>query len=495
MVTAQMPGLIRSGMYLIAYTKHAWRFLPMVVFFTFLHQSAQGQHQELQEKPLIWQRKSGLPSLTDSTSLLDKFRKGKINGHIRYFYSKTLNQGELTDYFAHALGGGIRFETASWHGVQAGISGFYIFNLASSALAEKDPLANQTNRYEVGLFDVTDPANTSEINRLEELFLKYQRGGTKLTLGRQLLNTPFINLQDGRMRPTAVQGGWFEHQFHSHHFIQGGWLNGMAPRGTRKWYSLDSSIGLYPAGVGIDGRKSAYPGQVTSSGAALLNYNYRRNGIVSANVWHLWVQNVMHTSLGQVDISAPSLAPVSFSLQSVLQFKSGTGGNAETTKAYYTNEKPVWTVGARLSAKFRNWEHALAGNYISSAGRYLMPREWGRDPFFTFLPRERNEGYGDALSLLWKSQYKAKNGFSALLAAGYYKLPEIEKVHLNKYSMPSYIQTLLDIRYHFTNFFDGWEVQALYTYKINTASSVLPPNAVFNKVNMHLVNLVVNFRF
>jgi hypothetical protein len=24
-----------------------------------------------------------------------------------------------------------------------------------------------------------------------------------------------------------------------------------------------------------------------------------------------------------------------------------------------------------------------------------MPREWGRDPFYTFMPRERNEGYGD----------------------------------------------------------------------------------------------------
>ena len=25
---------------------------------------------------------------------------------------------------------------------------------------------------------------------------------------------------------------------------------------------------------------------------------------------------------------------------------------------------------------------------------FLMPREWGREPFYTFLPRERNEGLG-----------------------------------------------------------------------------------------------------
>ena len=24
-----------------------------------------------------------------------------------------------------------------------------------------------------------------------------------------------------------------------------------------------------------------------------------------------------------------------------------------------------------------------------------MPREWGKEPFYTFLPRERNEGLGN----------------------------------------------------------------------------------------------------
>jgi hypothetical protein len=30
-----------------------------------------------------------------------------------------------------------------------------------------------------------------------------------------------------------------------------------------------------------------------------------------------------------------------------------------------------------------------------------MPREWGRDPFY-FMPRERNEGYGDVNAIMTK---------------------------------------------------------------------------------------------
>ena len=79
--------------------------------------------------------------------------------------------------------------------------GFYIFNIGSSNLTHPDPLTGQANRYEIGLYDVEDPSNKKDIDRLEEFYLKYSHGKGSIILGRQLLNTPFINLQDGQNAP------------------------------------------------------------------------------------------------------------------------------------------------------------------------------------------------------------------------------------------------------------------------------------------------------
>jgi hypothetical protein len=85
------------------------------------------QHQEVSERPEMYKGK-GMDS-TYSKSLLAAFKNGVIQGHFRYFNMITLNEKELSDYYANAVGGGLRFETAKFHNFQFGISGFYIFNI------------------------------------------------------------------------------------------------------------------------------------------------------------------------------------------------------------------------------------------------------------------------------------------------------------------------------------------------------------------------------
>ncbi len=79
------------------------------------------------------------------------------------------------------------------------MGGFFIYNIKSSNLSEKDPVTNQPNRYEVSLFDLEDPENKNDIDRLEELYIKNTGNNFKITLGKQLIQTPFINPQDSRM--------------------------------------------------------------------------------------------------------------------------------------------------------------------------------------------------------------------------------------------------------------------------------------------------------
>jgi hypothetical protein len=60
-----------------------------------------------------------------------------------------------------------------------------------------------------------------------------------------------------------------------------------------------------------------------------------------------------------------------------------------------------------------------------------MPREWGRDPFYTLCPER--EGFGDVNAIMTKVQYTSpKTTFKSYLL-GYFDLPDTKNFELNKY--------------------------------------------------------------
>jgi hypothetical protein len=453
-----------------------------------------GQHQDLHEKPKIWQTDE--KTTADTTSILAAFRAGTFNGHFRYFFSSTINKGELRDYYANAVGGGLRYETGGFYNFKIGVSGFYIFNAGSSNLAVKDESSGQSNRYEIGLFDISNPEKLNEINRLEEFFIKYQISGTKITFGRQLLNTPFINLQDGRMRPTAVEGLWMESSINKNHQVQLGWINAIAPRSTSIWYGVGESFGVFPSGVDINGKKSNYANNVITKGVLLADYQVKFDFPLTINIWNMWVESVMNNTMMQAESEHKMLSGKLYtSIQFSNQTKSGNGGNDDPSKVYYTNTKTVYTYGARIGWKNVKWDYSLNFNRISATGRYLNPREWGRDYFFTFMSRERNEGFGDVTALLAKATYTYHKNTSIQFAVGSYHLPDVKNYALNKYGMPSYQQLNIDIRHKFSGILNGFDGQLLWVFKMNADNTYNDPRYVIHKVDMNLLNVVVNFKF
>lgn len=466
-------------------------FLLLPSFFPVL-----AQHQEINEKPALWKEKE---TDTDTSSLLAAFRRGQASGHFRYYFMATENRGELSDYFANALGGGIKFETARFRNFQLGVSGFFVFNIGSSNLAVPDSRTGQPNRYEIGLFDIEDPSNKKDIDRLEELYLKYHFKKTTLTLGKQLINTPFINLQDGRMRPTEVEGFWSDINPGKKTKIQLGYLWGISPRSTVKWYKAGESIGIYPSGVNEEGVKSAYTGQLSSKGILLAGITRQVHPHLKVQVWNQFTENIFNSALLQADYERPLAQPgsaVFASGQLIRQDAVRNGGNTDPAKTYFSKGAKAWTFGGRVGWKNPRWETSLNYNRITAHGRYLMPREWGRDPFFTFLPRERNEGLGDVHALVAKLNYKIpKARLQASLAAGTYRLPDVLDYALNKYGLPSYNQLNIDIRYRFAGLLKGLETQLLFVRKNKTGNSYNNDKYVINKVDMSLWNLVFNYAF
>jgi hypothetical protein len=454
------------------------------------------QHQEVNEKPDMYKGKKIQP--VDTVSLLSAFKRGHINGHFRYFFMYTENKTGQSDYYAHAAGGGIRYETARFHGFQFAVSGFYTFNVGSSDLGKPDTLTGQFNRYEIALFDVENPYNKKDIDRLEELYLSYHYKDFSITAGRQLLNTPFINLQDGRMRPTGVEGIWLEYNGAKKIKVKGGLLYAVSPRGTTKWYDIGESIGVYPAGVNVDGTKSLYSKNISSKAVALIGLEVKAVKNIAIQVWDVYTDNVFNTAMIQADWVMPLKENNAFfaSAQFTRQDAVNKGGNTDKAKTYFEKGGRSMSFGAKAGWKNKNWETSINYNRITGHGRYLMPREWGRDPFFTFLPRERNDGVGDVHAIMGKVNFNCtKTRIKASVAAGYYKLPDVKNYRLNKYGLPSYAQMNTDLRYFFAGKLKGFEAQLLLVWKKNAGELYNNPRYEINKVNMLQYNFVLNFHF
>lgn len=454
------------------------------------------QHQEIGDKTEMYKGKTVITE--DSTSLLSAFKKGHFNGHFRYFFMSTQNQKGLSDFYAMAAGGGLRYETAKFHGFQFAVSGFYTYNIGSSDLGKTDSITGQSSRYEIGLFDVEDPYNKNDIDRLEELYLKYNYRNSSITIGKQIINTPFINMQDSRMRPTGVEGVWVESNEIKKLKIEAGWLYSISPRSTTRWYNAGESIGVYSSGVNVDGTKSGYHGNLKSKGVFIIGTHVELGSQVTLHAWNLFAGNIFNTALLQTDISFPLENNNSLftSVQLIRQDAVNNGGSEDATNAYFEKGGKAITFGVKAGWKNKQWETSINLNRITNDGRYLMPREWGQEPFFTYLSRERNEGLGNVKAVMGKVNYSVpKTRIKSSFAAGYYKLPDVRNYRLNKYGVPSYIHLKADMQYSFAGIMKGMDAQLLVVSKIREGATYSNKNFEFNKVNMIQYNFVLNYHF
>jgi hypothetical protein len=187
-----------------------------------------------------------------------------------------------------AQGAGIGLLTTPIKGFQLGLSGYFIFNVFSSDLASPDSITGLKNRYELGQFDVLRPTNKYDFDRLEDLFIKYKISNTYLKLGRMELQTPFLNMQDGRMRPTIEEGVWLNSKELKNVEIQAGYIWGVSPRSTVDWFKTAESIGIYGQGVNVDGTKSNYANNLESNGIVFFNLNYKyknKAGMLTSKIY------------------------------------------------------------------------------------------------------------------------------------------------------------------------------------------------------------------
>lgn len=429
----------------------------------------------------------------DSVTLFSSFKNGKVSGQLRNFFMATDNDKGLSDYYANAFGGKIAYSSAKFKGFQLVVTQSFIFNLASSDFNQKDPATNASNRYEVALFDVTDVTNKTNLPRLDELYLKYTFKQTAFTLGRQNLNTPFLNTQDGRMMTSSFGGLWISSTIKKLE-VSGGWLISASPRGTTKWYSIENSLGLLSNGINKDGTSAKYLNNIQSIGIGVLQVNRKFGNYWNVLVSDYLVENVFNTAFAQIDFSIPN--KWFGGIQYIHQNGLNDGGNTDPHLAYFEKNGQSNSFGVRFGRKIKQFTLSLNYNHITKDGRFLLPREWGREPLFTFIQRERSEGLGNTHAFVFKTDFMNKHKtIGVKFYSGAFIVPDISDYRLNKYGFSSYWHTDLELKYMPLRKIKNLEISLLIANKMSIGETFNNPKNVINKVNMFNYNLILNYNF
>ncbi len=424
----------------------------------------------------------------------DEEKAGAWSGQWRTYYLSTFNQQDLKDFHALATGGKIKYVHSFGQHLEAGGALYSSFNLGIQDLTVPDKTTGKLSRYEVGLFDANNPADRL-VMILGELFLKYEGGGHEVTLGRMKIVSPFLNPEDGRMIPTLEQGLWYKYEPEANYRAQLGVFNAISPRSTSKFYGIGESVGKYPVGRSVDGSSSGYAGHTESDFILLANVNYVPTNAVNIEMWNYYVDNIFNTFYVTSALSFQD-EKVNISLEWLHQDRVGDGGNSIDSLRYFSSQQAN-VVGAEVMMNSPKGKFSVGYDYILGGGRFLFPREWGREFLFSFQKRERSEGSANnhAVLITYERTFRvSEDKLKAIASLGHHWKPDVNNAQNNKYAVPDYLQLNLDLIY-LSDKLSKLKPELLLVYKKSSGDFPDNPNFILNKVDLFQINFIVNYNF
>ena len=461
--------------------------------------AGQAQHQSLANSTVVEHTENEEDSSKNEVrSLQDFLRSGHFGGHLRTYFMATVNKAELNDYATYGVSGLVEYETANFKGFEMGLSGLFVFNLWSATPLDRiEPLTGQYSRYEVQLYDVRDPDNETDLDRLDQLYLRYRFGNSFLMFGKMGIHTPLINMQDTRMKPYVLEGFWSElrpfkkWQFHAGFFYKA------SVRSTTEWVSAQESIGIYGTGFTPDGQPSAYAEHLRTDGVGVLGATFRDH-YHQTQLWHYWIDNISHNSFLQIDQKFPLRNNIRLllGLQVLRQSTIAEGGNPDSQKAYRPAGQENYVYCGQLGAEHEDWRFTLSYFQADKNGRFVFPREWGREQFYTTVSRGRMEGFGNVQNLMSSFFYHPAPAWNIRLDLGRIYAPQHENYRFNKYQNISYDQFNFDLRYRpQKGVFEGLELRFLYVHKRARRDYGQDLAPLYYTADFHHFNLITNLVF
>lgn len=423
------------------------------------------------------------------------FHNGWIGGHFRNYTMATINAGDLTDYYTNATGAAFHYETANLYGFRLGIKGIFTYNLFGSDLNAIDPIAGKSAKWEKELYDINNPYNTKHMDRLEELYLKYENHEIEVVLGKQDIGrTPLLSRRDGRMKPFVFEGISLAYNRPEKARLSAAWLFAASPRSMVEWYAMNETIGKQANGVQPNGVKANYHKTAQTKGVGFVGIECAPNTNVKANYWLFYFDQLFFANYAELILENNS---TTLGIQSIVELPHKKQSALEYEKRYMQPDELPALLAAKLEYRLKHFKWSLNASKIFKSGRFLFPRELGREAVYTSVPRSWVDGLGAAELVTLKCDFAPQNpkwkGFSinqAFTSAWLHQSPAF-----NKYQLASYFQSNTFLRYRFNHFLKGYEIALLYIYKADHPGAEWEPAQSFNLSNYHQINFVQNINF
>ncbi|HAS58436.1 MAG TPA: hypothetical protein DEQ87_02180 [Algoriphagus sp.] len=413
--------------------------------------------------------------------------------HARSFWMSTSYQKDFKDDFAwgNSLSLGIKSNYLQKWYFRASIRGF--LNTWSSDIYANDPLTNRDNRYETGLFDLLNRGDKAFLS-FENLSLAYKSTKWEIEIGRMGVNTPWINPQDGRLAPTLIEGLRLGFNPSSDWKVSGWFIHRLRVRGTKDWLRPGETVGIFPVARDVNGLPSQYFNN-TESRSILISEVEKESEWGTFNFSNTWAAHLFSTYWFQWERDWNREEKTSFfftGLQLGFQHGIRNGGNDNPLLAFKDPSDQNWVVSTRVGWKNSKVEAHLNTSILRGKGRWLSPREWGKDAWYTFIPRERNEGYESLEALTAYFSFQYRRNIQLFGHMGFHWLPDIGDPLANKYAFPSYRQVNLGVKFHPKNY-QKLDFQVLVMNKEALGSQNLSPTQRYNKVEMIHLNIIANW--
>lgn len=433
-------------------------------------------------------------NIKDTLTLAQHFSKGHVKGHLRNFFMSTINNGALKDYWTNASGMSLHYESLPMYGFVFEIKGIFTFQTLSSDLNKKDDVVGANSRWEIELYDILDRENKRDLDRLEELFLEYRWRNSFVKYGRIAIDdTPIVNERDSRMKPFAVKGFYGSIDLGHGLVFKPLFINGASPRSTVEWFSMEEAIGLTNNGVDANGDTANYQHHLKADFLMGFGVQYSKNNF-AFEFWDFLLDDAFNLSWLQGGYADESWE---FGLIGIYQQGLPQQKTFELNQQYFQVGTQTGAISTMFKRKMKRFYVSAARTDIFGSGRFLTPRELGREEFFTSMARSRADGLGRAAinkaTLGYTNNNKGR--LNAELSMQYTKTAGENNYQFNKYRVRDYLQYNLDIDYHFSGKLQGLEAQLLYIYRQDVANNTITPLQEFNNTNFHQINFIVNVNF
>jgi hypothetical protein len=414
----------------------------------------------------------------------------------RSFWMNTLysNEALRSDYalgLSSLFGGKLTIQK-KWE-VQTGYRVFA--NAISSDFWVPDPVTGQANRYESGLFNLLEPQDRF-FGRLELLSFGFIQPNFGVKVGKMGIQSDWVNAQDGRLSPTVVEG------IHAYYVPKANWkvsawgIFRMNIRGSKDWLQVGETLGLFPQGRSLIGKPAAYLANTTSAWLGIWELEGKIKGGKTLRFSQTIAANLFSTYWATFEkTSKNSQGTWTSGIQGGLQHGLGDGGNS-LTELQYKNPKDLnFAISAKLNWKNGAWETQISATQVGGNGRWLSPREWGKDAWYTFIPRERNEGFETVTAVVGYASYRFKSlPLNLYTFAGVHFLPSTANAAANKYNFPSYRQHNIGLRYS-PKKLKNLDFHLILMVKEPLERKNLPLIQQNNKVDLWHFNGLINWKF